>query len=335
MGILVNGEWHKGDNHKTEETTGKFERKDSTFRNWVTADGSPGPSGVGGFKAEPGRYHLYVVTACPWAHRSLIGRHLKGLEEVVSVSRLIPEMTENGWCFAAPGAEPRAEPDPLYGSSYIYEIYLRADPTCSARPTVPVLWDKQTETIVNNESSEILRMFNSAFNDYAGNPNLDLYPEDLRKQIDEINEEIYTNVNNGVYRCGFATTQEAYDEAVTALFTTLDKLEQRLDSQRYIAGDRLTEADWRLYTTLLRFDVAYFSFFKCNVRRIADYPNLSNYLRELYQYEGIAEQLDLEDAKRQYYSLERAWYGRPAIVPRGPVQDLTTPHNRARLPAAA
>ena len=218
---------------------------------------------------------------------------------------------------------------------HLYQIYLRADPQCSARPTVPVLWDKQRETIVNNESSEILRMFNSAFNDFAGNPDLDLYPEQLRNDIDELNAEIYTNVNNGVYQCGFATTQDAYDAAVSALFATLDKVEARLDGRRYLIGDRLTEADWRLYTTLLRFDAAYFSFFKCNLRRIADYPNLSNYLRELYQIDGIAGLLDIEDAKRQYYSLEKAWYGRPAIVPRGPVQDLTAPHNRQRLPAAA
>ncbi len=335
MGILINGQWHEGDNHKTEETGGKFVRKDSTFRNWVTDNGTPGPSGDGGFQAQPGRYHLYVVTACPWAHRTLIGLRLKGLEEVISVSRLIPEMTENGWCFPQPGAEPRAEPDPLYGANYIYEIYLRADPTCSARPTVPVLWDKQRETIVNNESSEILRMLNSAFNAHATNPGLDLYPTELQAEIDAINEEVYPNVNNGVYRCGFATTQEAYDDAVTALFKTLDKLEGILEQRRYIAGDSITEADWRLFTTLLRFDVAYFSFFKCNVRRIADYPNLSNYLRELYQQKGIADLLDLDDVKRQYYSLERAWYGRPSIIPRGPFQDLRAPHNRARVSATA
>ena len=335
MGILVDGVWHSGDHHNTEEHGGKFVRKDSTFRSWVTPDGAAGPSGEGGFPAEPGRYHLYVVTACPWAHRTLIVRRLKGLEDVIPVTRMVPEMTENGWCFAEPGAEPRAEPDPLYGAQHLYQIYLRAEPKCSARPTVPVLWDKQRETIVNNESSEILRMFNSAFNDFAGNPALDLYPEQLRQDIDELNAEIYTNVNNGVYQCGFATTQDAYDDAVSSLFATLDKVEARLDGRRYLVGDRLTEADWRLYTTLLRFDAAYFSFFKCNLRRIADYPNLSNYLRELYQIDGIAELLDIEDAKRQYYSLEKAWYGRPAIVPRGPVQDLAAPHNRQRLPAAA
>ena len=335
MGILVNGVWHKGDQHKTEEHGGKFVRKDSTFRNWVTVDGAPGTSGVGGFPAESGRYHLYLVAACPWAHRTLIGRRLKGLEDVISVTYMVPEMTENGWCFAQAGTEPRAEPDPFYDARYLYEIYLRADRKCSARPTVPVLWDKQKETIVNNESSEILRMLNSAFNEFAGRPELDLYPQDLREEIDDINAEIYLNVNNGVYRCGFATTQGAYNEAVDSLFATLDKIEGRLDQQRYLVGDRVTEADWRLYTTLLRFDAAYFSFFKCNVRRIADYPNLSNYLRELYQFDGIAELLELEDAKRQYYSLERAWYGRPAIVPRGPEQDLYAPHNRVRLPAAA
>ena len=242
MGILVDGVWHSGDHHETEEHGGKFVRKDSTFRSWVTPDGAAGPSGEDGFPAEPGRYHLYVVAACPWAHRTLIVRCLKGLEDAISVTRMVPEMTENGWCFAEPGAEPRAEPDPLYGAKHLYQIYLRADPKCSARPTVPVLWDKQRETIVNNESSEILRMFNNAFNDFAGTPALDLYPEELRKDIDELNAEIYTNVNNGVYQCGFATTQDAYDGAVAALFATLDKVEAR-STRRYLIGERLTEAD--------------------------------------------------------------------------------------------
>jgi len=335
MGILVDGVWHPGEQHHTERTGGRFERAPSRFRNWVTPDGSPGPGGEGGFPAAAGRYRLYVVTGCPWAHRTLLWRCLKGLESAIPVTRLVPEMTHDGWVFPAePGAEPRAEVDPLYGHRRLYELYLHAEPRCNGRPTVPVLWDSERETIVSNESAEIIRMLNSAFDAFADNPGLDLYPEALRAEIDAVNAEVYEHVNNGVYRCGFATEQAAYDEALETLFNTLDALDDRLGRQRYLCGERPTEADWRLYPTLLRFDLVYHAFFKCNLRRIADYPNLSGYLRELYQAPGIRALVEPEDIKRMYYSVDHAWYGRPLIVPRGPSLELDAPHGRDRLAPA-
>ncbi len=336
MGLLIEGVWHPGMHHNTDETGGRFERRASSFRNWVTADGSAGPTGEAGFKAQAGRYHLYVQTGCPWAHRTLIVRHLKGLDDAISVTRLVPEMSENGWYFPTDAhSEPRAEPDPLFRSRYLYEVYLQADPHCTTRATVPVLWDKQTAQLVNNESSEIIRMFNSAFNDISNNPELDLYPQALQSQIDALNADVYDNINNGVYKCGFATTQQAYEEAFDALFASLDRLESRLGESRYLLGERITAADWCLYPTLLRFDWVYYGLFKCNLRRVADYPNLSNYLCELHQTPGLPVLVDPGDLKRFYYSLENVWYGVTSIIPSGPDQDLGRPHDRARLPAAA
>lgn len=325
MGLLVDGKW-QDKWYSTKETGGRFQRAESAFRNWVTADGSAGPSGDAGFKAEPGRYHLYVSLACPWAHRTLILRQLKGLEDMISVSIVHYHMAENGWTFLAKDG---ATGDTLFGSRFMYEIYTRADPTYSGRVTVPVLWDKERQTIVNNESSEIIRMLNSAFDGVGATPG-DFYPEALRGEIDAINAKVYKGVNNGVYRAGFATTQEAYEEAVTELFATLDELEARLGQQRYLAGDRITEADWRLFTTLVRFDPVYVGHFKCNIRRIDDYPNLSNYLRELYQVPGVAETVNFDHIKRHYYGSHKT-INPTGIVPAGPDQDLAAPHDRARL----
>ncbi|WP_274627955.1 glutathione S-transferase family protein [Arvimicrobium flavum] len=328
MGLLVDGKWQ--DNwYDTRNTGGKFERSASRFRNWVTADGSGGPSGEGNFKAEPGRYHLYVSLACPWAHRTLIVRKLKKLEDVISVSVVHHFMGEQGWTFRK---EDGATGDTLYGLDYLHQIYTKADPTYSGRVTVPVLWDKQRETIASNESSEIIRMLNEAFDEW-GDAAVDLYPQGLRGEIDEINELVYPNVNNGVYRAGFATTQEAYEEAFAALFATLDKLEDRLSRQRYLAGDRLTEADWRLFTTLVRFDPVYVGHFKCNLRRIADYPNLSNYLRDLYQVPGVAETVNLHHIKHHYYA-SHATINPTRIVPVGPEVDYAAPHDRDRFEKA-
>lgn len=327
MGLLVNGVWQSGPHHDTDRTGGRFVRRDSIFRNWVRRDGTTP------FAPEAGRYHLYVVTGCPWAHRTLIFRCLKKLEGTISVTRLVPEMTANGWVFPKTPAK-TYEPDPLYGLDYLYQLYLKADPKCNGKATVPVLWDKKRETIVNNESSEIIRMLNSEFDDF-GDASVDFYPKPLRAEIDEINAVVYDRVNNGVYKCGFATTQEAYEEAYDQLFETLDMLEERLSRRRYLVGDRITEADWRLYPTLLRFDFVYYGYFKCNKRRILDYPNLLNYLRELYQTPGIAELAPIEDFKRMYYSLDGAWFGKPVIVPKGPENRLGEPHDRGRVPLAA
>ena len=327
MGLLVDGVWHDKW-YDTKASGGRFVRQDSRFRNWVTADGSPGPSGSGGFPAEAGRYHLYVSLACPWAHRTLIFRALKGLEDVIGVSVVHYHMAEEGWVFAdAPGTVP----DTVNRKTRMHEIYTLADPTYSGRVTVPVLWDTTQHTIVSNESADIIRMLNSAFDAY-GDPRLDFYPSDLRAGIDAINTRIYETVNNGVYRSGFATTQEAYEEAVDALFVTLDALEERLSGQRYLLGERLTEADWRLFTTLVRFDPVYVGHFKTNRRRIADYPALSNYLRELYQVPGVAATVDLTHIKRHYYGSHRT-INPTGIVPTGPDMDLTAPHDRGRLPA--
>jgi putative glutathione S-transferase len=326
MGLLVEGVWRNIPREtETKKTGGQFVRKAAQFRNWVTADGSPGPSGEGGFAAEAGRYHLFVSLACPWAHRTLIFRKLKKLEDLISISVVDPAELGNGWEFN------EAYPDPLYGLRYYYELYRRADPDYSGRVTVPALWDKQRETIVSNEASEIIRMLNSAF-DGLTDSDLDFYPEPLHGAIDAINEAVYTRVNNGVYRTGFATSQEAYEEAFTALFQMLDELDDRLASQRYLVGNRLTEADWRLFTTLIRFDAVYFGHYKCNLRRIADYANLSGYVRDLYQVPGIKETVDIEQIKRHYY-FSHVSINPTRIVPLGPVLDFDAPHGRDRFPA--
>ena len=322
MGLLQNGKW-VDQWYDTKSNGGHFVRKAPQFRSWVSADGAAGPSGDSGFKAEPGRYHLYVSLACPWAHRTLIFRALKGLEQMISISVVHWYMAEDGWTFDVGDG---VVPDTVNAVTLMHEIYTKAMPDYSGRVTVPVLWDKQTKTIVSNESSEIIRMFNTAF-DAVGAKVGDYYPPDLRSEIDSLNERIYTTVNNGVYRCGFATTQEAYEQAITPLFDTLDWLEDRLRAKRYLTGDQITEADWRLFTTLIRFDVVYVGHFKCNIRRIADYPNLSEYLRDLYQQPGIAQTVNLEHIKKHYYESHET-INPSRVVPKGPVVDFTAPHNR-------
>ena len=322
MGMLIDGVWHDVW-YDTKETRGHFKRQESRFRNYVTANGSAGPSGEGGFKAEAGRYHLYVSLACPWAHRTLIFRKLKKLEDLISVSIVDPYMLENGWEYKDRNGGTK---DDLFGSDYLWQVYTRADPNYSGRVTVPVLWDKQKNTIVSNESAEIIRMFNTAFNGLTGSTD-DFYPEDLRKDIDALNAEIYDKVNNGVYKCGFATTQDAYESHVGPLFDMLDTLEARLSKGRYLFGDRMTEADWRLFTTLVRFDPVYVGHFKCNIRRIADYPNLWGYLKDLYQTPGIADTVDFYHIKHHYYGSHRM-INPTGIVPSGPVMDLESPHGR-------
>jgi len=329
MGLLIDGEWHDTW-YDTKKSGGKFVRDTAKFRNWVTADGRAGPSGEGGFEAALGRYHLYVSYACPWAHRALIFRALKGLEEHVSVSVVHPLMQGDGWTFETDFDG--ATGDGLMGKRFMREIYLAAEPNASGRVTVPVLWDTERETIVSNESAEIIRMFNTAFDGITGN-GADFYPERLRGEIDAINERVYRDVNNGVYKAGFATTQAAYEEAVTALFEALDWLEDRLAMRRYLAGAQVTEADWRLFTTLVRFDAVYVGHFKCNLRRIADYPNLSGYLRELYQWPGVAETTRLDHIKLHYYA-SHGTINPTGIVPVGPALDLDAPHGRDRLAAA-
>jgi putative glutathione S-transferase len=325
MGMLIDGKWHDVW-YDTEASKGRFVRSEAQFRNWVTPDGAPGPSGKGGFKAEPGRYHLYVSFACPWAHRTLILRKLKGLEPLIGISAVNTYMGEQGWTFD-PG--PSVIPDSVNKASRIYELYTIADPRYSGRATVPVLWDKQTRTIVSNESAEIVRMLNSAFDEVGGN-DLDFYPQALRADIDELNDFIYPNVNNGVYKAGFATTQEAYEEAAVAVFEALDAIERRLASRRYLTGDRITEADWRLFTTMVRFDAVYYGHFKCNRRRIVDYPNLWGYVRDLYQVEGIAETVKLPIIKAHYYGSHKT-INPSLIVPIGPDIDFAAPHDRARF----
>ncbi|RUO36327.1 glutathione S-transferase family protein [Aliidiomarina sanyensis] len=326
MGLLVDGKWHD-QWYDTSESGGRFERSESQFRNWVTADGTAGPTGKSGFKAESGRYHLYVSYACPWAHRTLIFRKLKGLEQHISVSAVHPEMLENGWEFGEFANEDLH--DPLFGFSYMHQVYTKADPKYSGRVTVPVLWDKQQKTIVSNESADIIRMLNEAFNHITGNQ-LDFYPEALRSEIDAVNDFVYDNVNNGVYKSGFATTQEAYEEAFDALFAALDQLEERLASQRYLAGATLTEADWRLFTTLVRFDGVYVGHFKCNLRRIVDYPNLWGFLRDLYQVPGVAETVRMDHIKTHYY-VSHDMINPTQVVPKGPDIDFTTPHGRDKF----
>lgn len=306
---------------------GEYKRRDSQFRHWITADGSAGPTGDAGFKAEEDRYHLYVSHACPWAHRTLIMRKLKGLEDLISVSVVHPDMHAKGWSFAADF--PEASGDDLYGLDYLYQIYQMADADYDGNITVPVLWDKQQQTIVNNESSEIIRMLNSAFNALTGNHD-DYYPAALQANIDAINETVYHTINNGVYKTGFATSQTAYEKNFDRLFASLDELEQRLSQQRYLVDSQLTEADIRLFTTLIRFDAVYVGHFKCNRQRIEDYPHLSNYLRDLYQTPGIAETVHIDFIKRHYYISHRSING-TGIVPKGPALDFNRPHNRTQF----
>ncbi|HEB94002.1 MAG TPA: glutathione S-transferase family protein [Gammaproteobacteria bacterium] len=330
MSLLINGilrdQWLE-----SEREDGEFIRQDSQFRHWISADGSAGPSGEGGFKAESGRYHLYISLACPWAHRTLIFRKLKGLEGIVSLSIVHPDMDDAGWKFASAGGQPFAATtdDDANGFDFMHQIYTRAIPDYTGIVTVPVLWDKRRRTIVNNESSEIIRMFNSAF-DTCGASGPDYYPKALREDIDSVNTFIYDNINNGVYRTGFAASQTAYEQAFRRLFDALDELEQRLSGQRYLVGTQITETDWRLFTTLLRFDAVYAGHFKCNLRRIADYPNLSGYLRELYQLPGIAETVDFTHIKRHYYYSHTS-INPTRIVPLGPKLTLHTPHGRQHL----
>jgi putative glutathione S-transferase len=327
MGLLVDGVWHD-QWHDTGSTSGHFVRTQTKFRSFVTPDGSPGPSGVGGFAAEPGRYHLIVSLACPWAHRTVIFRRLKRLEDVIGLTVVEPLMRSEGWELA-PGE--RSLPDELAGSTRLSQVYLVADPRYSGRVTVPVLWDRRRRTIVNNESAEIIRMLNTAFDAFTDD-RTDYYPAELRDEIDRINALVYENINNGVYRTGFAGTQAAYEEAFRALFAALDQVEERLSRQRYLAGGRITEADWRLFTTLIRFDAVYVGHFKCNLRRIVDYPNLSNYLRELFCVPGVADTVNMAHIKQHYYASHRA-INPTGIVPLGPELDFTAPHDRERFPA--
>lgn len=323
MGQLIDGTWHD-DWYDTKSTGGAFRRSQAGFRNWITADGTAGPSGTGGFKAEADRYHLYVSLACPWAHRTLIFRALKDLTGLVGVSVVHPDMLRGGWTFGTD--YPGATGDRLYGLPFARDIYLKAQPGMTGRVTVPILWDKATETIVSNESAEIIRMFNAAFDDLTGNTD-DYYPHGHRDTIDLINQRVYSTLNNGVYKAGFATTQQAYDAAITPLFDTLDWLEDRLSSHRYVAGDRITEADWRLFTTLVRFDLVYHGHFKCNRARIVDYPHLWDYLRDLYQRPGVAETVNIDHITRHYY-YSHDTVNPSRIVPIGPTLDFTAPHGR-------
>ena len=325
MGLLVDGVW-QDEQHIVRTANGRFVRPTTRFRNWVTQDGGPGATGEGGFAAARGRYHLYVALPCPWAHRTVIMRVLKGLEDVVSMSVLEPLYGPHGWRF---GTSPGTVPDSVNGASELAEIYLRADPRYTGRVSVPALWDKERRTIVNNESAEIIRMLNGAFGRFT-NVRTDYYPPALREEIDRVNALVYENVNNGVYRAGFATSQEAYEEAFRAVFRVLDELERRLARQRYLVGSDITEADWRLFTTLVRFDAVYYSHFKCNLRRIIDYPNLSNYLRDLYQQGGVAATVNMDHIKRHYYGSQRH-VNPTGIVPLGPQLDFLAPHDRGRF----
>jgi len=320
MGLLVDGLW-KDQWYDTKSTGGRFERKASQFRNWLTADGAAGPTGKAGFAAESNRYHLYVSLACPWAHRTLIFRKLKGLEAFIPVTVVRPHMLDQGWQFDSD--------EPLYDFEYAHQLYTEAEPNYTGRVTVPILWDKQQQTIVSNESAEIIRMFNSAFNDLTGNRD-DYYPAALSEEIDEINTFVYENINNGVYRCGFATTQEVYEEAFDDLFNALDKLESRLSGQRYLLGKQITEADWRLFTTPIRFDAVYVGHFKCNRNRLSDMPNLWGYLRDLYQHPGIAETVNFEHIKQHYYYSHES-INPTRIVPKGPKLNFDSPHLRDLL----
>ena len=323
MGQLVDGEWHDVW-YDTKKSGGAFVRSTAKFRNWITADGSAGPTGDAGFKAESGRYHLYISNACPWAHRTMVFRALKDLTDHIDVSVVHPDMLSDGWTFEKDGNG--ATGDKLFGLPFARDIYLKADPQISGRVTVPILWDKKQNTIVSNESSEIIRMFNSAFNDITGNT-ADFWPEAQRDAIEEINTRIYDTVNNGVYKSGFATTQDAYDDAVGPLFDSLDWIEGILAENRYLTGDTITEADWRLWTTLIRFDMVYHQHFKCNRKRIIDYPNIWGFTRELYQWPGVKETVNMDHIVRHYhYSHETINPNR--IIPTNPVIDFDAPHGR-------
>ena len=322
MGLLVEGKWHD-QWYDTSASGGAFEREAAQLRNWITADGSAGPTGVGGFKAESGRYHLFVSLACPWAHRTLIFRKLKKLEDHITVSIVSPDMLDQGWTF---NQDEGSTGDHLFGSTYLHQIYTRNKADYSGRVTVPILWDKQQNCIVSNESSEIIRMFNSAFNALTDDTQ-DFYPPNKLDEIETINHLVYDNINNGVYRCGFATSQAAYEEAYDKLFTALDKVEDILTQHRYLTGDQVTEADWRLFTTLIRFDAVYHGHFKCNRHRLEDYPAISNYVRELYQWAGVAETVDFFHIKRHYY-FSHTMINPTQVVPVGPDIDYHRPHNR-------
>lgn len=317
MGLLQQGKW-VDQWYDTDNSGGEFRRQDSRFRNWLTANGEPGPNGEPGFVAEKGRYHLYVSLACPWAHRTLIFRQLKQLQDIIDVTVVEPIMLENGWEMN----------DPLYSLDFLYQLYLKADTNYEGRVTVPVLWDKKTQTIVSNESSEIIRMFNTAFNSLTGNTD-DYYPEALQQTINSLNDRIYDTINNGVYRTGFATSQPAYEAAFHSLFDSLDWVERLLTRQRYLAGNQLTEADWRLFTTLIRFDAVYFGHFKTNRQLLADYPAISGYVRELYQIPGVAETVSFEHIKIHYYA-SHPTINPTGIIPLGPMQDFTIAHDRER-----
>lgn len=321
MGLLQQGKWVDRW-YDTGNSGGEFRRQDSRFRNWLTANGEAGPNGEQGFKAEKGRYHLYVSLACPWAHRTLIFRELKQLRDYIDVTVVEPIMLENGWEMN----------DPLYALDFLYQLYLKADSSYQGRVTVPVLWDKKTQAIVSNESSEIIRMFNTAFNHLTGDTT-DYYPEALHETIHSLNERVYDTINNGVYRAGFATSQQAYDKAFHSLFDSLDWVEEALSRQRYLAGDKLTEADWRLFTTLIRFDAVYFGHFKTNRQLLVDYSAISGYVRELYQMPGVAETVNFEHIKTHYYA-SHLMINPTGVIPLGPEQNYTNPHGREGLRVA-
>ncbi|PKG39056.1 glutathione S-transferase family protein [Psychromonas sp. Urea-02u-13] len=324
MGLLVNGLW-QDQWYETKESKGAFQREEAQLRNWLTVDGSAGPTGEGGFKAEKDRYHLYVSLACPWAHRTLIFRELKGLQDIIPVSVVSTDMSEFGWSF---DQQTGSTGDHLFALDFMHQLYTKNKTDYTGRVTVPVLWDKKLKRIVSNESSEIIRMFNSAFNAITDN-HLDFYPEALRSKVDEINEWVYSDINNGVYRCGFATTQKAYEQAYHQLFNALDKVEAILAKQAYLAGEQVSEADWRLFTTLIRFDSVYFGHFKCNQRQIEDYKNISHYLRQLYQVAGIKETVNQEHIKRHYY-FSHTMINPTQVVPLGPNIDYDRAHNRLK-----
>ena len=325
MGLLIDGNWSTAW-YDTAKTDGRFVRETACFRNWITPDGTAGPTGEAGFAAESGRYHLYVSHACPWAHRTMIFRHVKQLASHISVSVVHPLMLENGWSF---DRDAHATGDHLLGKNYLHEVYTYGHPKASGRVTVPVLWDKYSQKIVSNESSEIIRMFNSAFNEITGNHD-DYWPAALRRDIENVNQDIYDNINNGVYKAGFATSPAAYEDAVAALFAALDRMEARLHRQRYLLGAQITEADWRFFTTLVRFDPVYVGHFKCNIRRIADYPALHGYLCDLYQLPGIAETVVMDHIKQHYYQ-SHPTINPTGIVPTGPLLDYSAPHGRESL----
>ena len=325
MGLLINGNWSTAW-YDTAKTDGRFVRETASFRNWITPDGTAGPTGDAGFAAESGRYHLYVSHACPWAHRTIIFRHIKQLASHISVSVVHPLMLENGWSF---DRDAHATGDHLFHKNYLHEIYTYGHPKASGRVTVPVLWDKYSQKIVSNESSEIIRMFNSAFNELTGNHD-DYWPMAQRHDIEHVNEDIYDNINNGVYKAGFATSPAAYEDAVAALFAALDRMEARLHRQRYLLGAQITEADWRFFTTLVRFDPVYVGHFKCNIRRIVDYPALHGYLCDLYQLPGIAETVVMDHIKQHYYQ-SHPTINPTGIVPTGPLLDYSAPHGRESL----